>query len=63
MSPKQLSRIRNTGVPNDLLKSVGKAITTLPDTFTPHRAIKRVFDTRAAMIETGVGYTHQMMPS
>lgn len=54
-SPEQLSRIRNTGVKPEVLKSVGKAITTLPSDFTPHRTIKRVYDSRAEMIETGRG--------
>lgn len=39
----------------DILKEVGKTITTLPETFTPHKAIKRIYEQRAAMIETGVG--------
>nr|GLL45273.1 2-oxoglutarate dehydrogenase, mitochondrial-like isoform X1 [Ipomoea trifida] len=54
-SPEQLSRIRNTGVKPEILTNVGKAITTLPETFKPHRAIKRIFDERRKMIETGEG--------
>ncbi|VFQ90699.1 unnamed protein product [Cuscuta campestris] len=54
-SPEQLSRIRNTGVKPDILKNVGKAITTLPENFKPHRAVKRIFDDRKKMIETGEG--------
>lgn len=54
-SPEQLSRIRNTGVKPEILTSVGKAITTLPENFKPHRAIKRIFDERRKMIETGEG--------
>ncbi|KAL3521051.1 hypothetical protein ACH5RR_019200 [Cinchona calisaya] len=54
-SPEQLSRIRNTGVKPEILKNVGKAITTLPENFKPHRAVKRIFDDRAKMIETGEG--------
>lgn len=54
-SPEQLSRIRNTGVKPEILKNVGKAITSLPETFKPHRAVKRVYDQRAQMIETGEG--------
>lgn len=30
-------------------------ITTLPETFKPHRAIKRIYDQRAQMIETEQG--------
>ena len=39
----------------DILKNVGKAITTFPDNFKPHRAVKKVYDQRAQMIETGEG--------
>ncbi|KAJ8636897.1 hypothetical protein MRB53_011164 [Persea americana] len=54
-SPEQLSRIRNTGVKPEILKNVGKAITTLPENFKPHRAVKKIFEQRAQMIETGEG--------
>ena len=39
----------------EILKSVGKSITTLPSDFHPHRTIKRLYDQRAQMIETGEG--------
>lgn len=39
----------------EILKNVGKSIVTIPETFTPHRGIKRVYDARAQMIETGNG--------
>nr|GMC63766.1 2-oxoglutarate dehydrogenase, mitochondrial-like [Ipomoea batatas] len=54
-SPEQLSRVRNTGVKPEILKDVGKAITTLPENFKPHRAVKRIFADREKMIETGEG--------
>ncbi|KAI9124562.1 hypothetical protein K1719_004484 [Acacia pycnantha] len=54
-SPEQVSRIRNTGVKPEILKSVGKAITTLPENFIPHRAVKKIYENRAQMIETGEG--------
>ncbi|KAJ9160071.1 hypothetical protein P3X46_025506 [Hevea brasiliensis] len=54
-SPEQLSRIRNTGVNLDVLKKVGKAITVLPDDFKPHKQVKKIYDDRAQMIETGEG--------
>ncbi|KAF8071292.1 ogdh [Scenedesmus sp. PABB004] len=53
MSPAQLSRIRNTGVSPEILKSVGAAFTKLPEGFTPHRQIKKVYEQRRAMIESG----------
>ena len=49
----QLSRIRNTGVPAELLRSTGLAITALPEDFAFHRQIKKVYETRRAMIESG----------
>ena len=39
----------------EILKSVGKAITTIPEDFKPHRAVKKIFEQRAQMIETGEG--------
>lgn len=39
----------------EILKNVGKAITSLPENFKPHRAVKKVYDQRAQMIETGEG--------
>jgi 2-oxoglutarate dehydrogenase E1 component len=53
--PNQLSRIRNTGVPMDVLKRVGAAVTALPEWLTPHKQIARVYDARRAAIETGAG--------
>ncbi|KAE8712103.1 2-oxoglutarate dehydrogenase [Hibiscus syriacus] len=54
-SPEQLSRIRNTGVNPEILKKVGRAISILPKDFKPHRAVKKVYEDRAKMIETGEG--------
>lgn len=39
----------------EILKNVGQLITTLPDGFTPHKGIQRVYDARRKMIETGEG--------
>lgn len=39
----------------EILKTVGKAIASLPDSFKPHRAVKKIFSDRAKMIETGEG--------
>ena len=55
MSPAQLSRSRNTGVPAELLASVGKAITSMPADFSPHRQIKKVYEQRRAIVESGEG--------
>ena len=53
--PDQLSKIKQTGVKMETLLKVGKACTTIPAGFTPHRVVKRVYDARAKMIETGEG--------
>ncbi|KAK9823376.1 hypothetical protein WJX72_002327 [[Myrmecia] bisecta] len=55
MSPHQQARIRNTGVPMDFLKEVGMAITTLPPELTPHRQVKKVYDARRQVVESGEG--------
>ncbi|KAF6164381.1 hypothetical protein GIB67_037538 [Kingdonia uniflora] len=54
-SPEQISRVRSTGVKPEILKTVGKAITTIPDNFKPHKALKKIFDLRNQMIEKGEG--------
>lgn len=36
-----------------MLKSVGEAITQLPADFTPHRQIKKIYEARREMVETG----------
>ena len=54
-APEQLSRIRNTGVPIDQLMEVGRTITALPEGFTPHRSIARVYEARRAALEAGTG--------
>ena len=53
MSPSQASRIRNTGVPLDLLKEVGTTITSIPEGFTPHRQIAKIYENRRKMILDG----------
>ncbi|KAH7444890.1 hypothetical protein KP509_02G096100 [Ceratopteris richardii] len=47
-----VSRVQNSSLASGIL---GKAITTLPSEFSFHRTIKRVYDARAQMIETGHG--------
>ncbi|KAM1370992.1 hypothetical protein ACFX2F_041393 [Malus domestica] len=54
-SPEQISRIQNTGVKPEILKSVGKSVTALPETFKAHKGVKKVYEQRAQMIETGEG--------
>ncbi|PAN29467.1 hypothetical protein PAHAL_5G228800 [Panicum hallii] len=51
--PEQISRVFDTGVKQDRLKLVGRAITKLPVNFKPHRAVEKLLKQRVAMIETG----------
>lgn len=53
--PAQLSRIRETGVDLDLLNSVGKQLTALPEGFSPHPNLKRQLEAKAKTIEEGEG--------
>ncbi|KAG2302265.1 hypothetical protein Bca52824_030916 [Brassica carinata] len=46
---------RSHVVKPEILKTVGKAISSLPENFKPHRAVKKVYEQRAQMIETGEG--------
>ena len=53
--PDQAARMRNTGVPMEILKRIGKNVTTLPDEFNPHRQVKKNYENRKKAIETGEG--------
>ena len=53
--PDQVARMRNTGVPMEILKRIGKNVTTLPDEFNPHRQVKKNYENRKKAIETGEG--------
>ncbi len=44
-----------TGVDLDVLHEVGRKLTTIPRSFTPHKTIARIMGTRRKMIEDGVG--------
>ncbi|CAN1148790.1 2-oxoglutarate dehydrogenase, mitochondrial [Linum perenne] len=54
-SPQQLSRIRNTGVNPEVLMNVGKAITSIPEDIKAHKQVKRIYQDRARMMESGEG--------
>ena len=53
--PEGDERRGNTAVEMDRLKSIGKALTTLPEGSHPHRTLQRVYEARAAAIESGSG--------
>ena len=54
-SPRQQSRIRETGFDVDELKRIGKAAGTIPDGFKLHRQMAKIFKARSAMSEKGEG--------
>ncbi len=45
----------NTGVEIDVLKDVGRRITTVPNDFTAHKTIQRLLENRRKMVESGEG--------
>jgi 2-oxoglutarate dehydrogenase E1 component len=49
------ARRGQTGVDIDVLKQVGRKITYIPKTFTPHKTIARIIANRRKMIEDGTG--------
>ncbi|CAM9932887.1 unnamed protein product [Pylaiella littoralis] len=54
-SPRQLSRVRSTGVDIDKLRSVGSKMTTPPPDFTLHPMLAKIYKTRNKSIEDGQG--------
>ncbi|OCH92587.1 2-oxoglutarate dehydrogenase E1 component [Obba rivulosa] len=56
-SPKQLAEetlpTRPTGTSEDVLKRIGKAISTFPEGFRPHRNLARILTTRGKNVEEG----------
>lgn len=54
-SPKQLSRIRSTGVDIEVLQKIGIAAGTVPDNFKLHRQMTKIFKQRRQMAEKGNG--------
>ena len=55
-APKSGDRRGLTGVPEDMLKDVGKALTTVPPGFHLHKTIARQLEAKAQMFETGKGF-------
>ena len=53
--PDQLARIKDTGVPMDVLKEVGEDVCTLPAELTPHKNVKRVYKKRLEAIRSDNG--------
>ena len=55
-NPKPDEELRgNTAVPLETLRTLGRAITTVPETVDAHRTLRRVFEGRREAIESGQG--------
>jgi len=55
LGPKDEMRRSTTGVEFEVLKEVGRRITTLPADFNAHKTVARLLERRREMIETGEG--------
>jgi 2-oxoglutarate dehydrogenase E1 component len=55
-APKGSDRRGETGVPEAMLKKVGKAMVTVPDGFHLHKTLVRILEAKAKMFETGAGF-------
>jgi 2-oxoglutarate dehydrogenase E1 component len=49
------ARRGNTGVAVDVLKDVGRRITSIPNDFNAHKTVQRLLERRREMVETGEG--------
>lgn len=48
-------KLKDTGVPLEVLQQIGKEINTIPSTFTPHPQIAKIYQQRLNSIQSGVG--------
>jgi len=55
-SPKQISLIRQTGIPRDTILKIGEAITTLPQGFQLHSRLEPIWQRKRDMFRTGKGF-------
>jgi 2-oxoglutarate dehydrogenase E1 component len=55
-APKNSDRRGTTGVPFEVLKKVGAALTNVPSGFHPHKTIARLLEAKAKMFESGEGF-------
>jgi 2-oxoglutarate dehydrogenase E1 component len=53
--PSQMSRIRPTGVDIEMLRKIGIQAGTVPEEFTLHRQMKKIFKGRTDMAKAGTG--------
>ena len=52
---KKHGNMRDTGIALDTLKEIGLKISTIPDSFTPHPQIKKIYQNRVKSLEEGKG--------
>jgi len=55
-APKNSDRRGETGVPEDVIKKIGRALSTAPASFHLHKTIARQLEAKAQMFETGKGF-------
>lgn len=55
MSPRQLSRIRETGYDIEKLREIGLKISTAPETFKIHKQLEKILQARQESIVKGAG--------
>lgn len=51
----ELQSLRETGLPLESLKDMGKKITTVPQNFTAHPIVRRTYEARNKAVESGEG--------
>ena len=56
MAPKGDDRRGSTAAPEERLRAVGQALTTIPEGFHAHKTIVRQLEAKAKMFETGQGF-------
>jgi 2-oxoglutarate dehydrogenase E1 component len=55
LSPRQLSRIRETGFEFEKLREIGEKICNIPSDFTPHKQLEKIIATRLESLRKGDG--------
>jgi 2-oxoglutarate dehydrogenase E1 component len=59
----KLGRLSRTGVDSSDLKEIGQKLTNIPEGFTLHHTIKKIYDQRRKAFETGTGLDFAMAES
>lgn len=54
-SPDQSARIRNTGVPAEILRDIGQRITQIPADFHAHKQVRKIYEERRKMVASDDG--------